>query len=230
MPPARRSASPLGLREIAEALEVRHGAPPRPIPRTPFQWVLWENVAYLVDDEVRATAFSALRRRVGFDPKAIAAARPELLAEIARGMRPQDRALRLLECAEIALALGGGDLKQLLALPTPKAMSALKRFPGIGAPGAEKILMFCGALPVLALESNGLRVLLRLGHGREEPKNYAKTYRSVREALAPGLPDDPAWLKSAHQLLRRHGQEVCRTTAPDCDACCLAARCPSSRA
>lgn len=108
-------------------------------------------------------------------------------------------------------------------------MSALKRFPGIGAPGAEKILMFCGALPVLALESNGLRVLLRLGHGREEPKNYAKTYRSVREALAADLPSDAAWLARAHQLLRRHGQEICRNTDPDCGACNLAERCPSAR-
>jgi hypothetical protein len=33
-------------------------------------------------------------------------------------------------------------------------------FPMIGEPGAEKILLFSGVLPVPALESNGVRVLV----------------------------------------------------------------------
>lgn len=65
---------PIGLGELVPALEKAHGAPPRPIPRTPFQWVLWENVAYLVADEVRAGAFRELEKRVGFDPRASSAA------------------------------------------------------------------------------------------------------------------------------------------------------------
>ena len=34
-----------------------------------------------------------------------------------------------------------------------------------GEPGAEKVLLFSGSAPVLALDSNALRVLLRLGFG-----------------------------------------------------------------
>jgi endonuclease-3 len=49
----------------------------------------------------------------------------------------------------------------------PKAKKLLMRFPMIGEPGAEKILLFCGALAVLALESNGLRVLVRVGVAEE---------------------------------------------------------------
>jgi endonuclease-3 len=217
------------LAGIVERIARQHGPPPKPIPRSPFEWVLWENVAYLVDDERRAEAFRDLKRRVGLDPHAIAAARVDDLQAVVRGMRPQDRALRLRECAEIALELGGGDLRQLLDLPSAKALAALKRFPGIGAPGAEKILMFCGALPVLALESNGLRVLLRVGYGREDPTSYAKSYRSVHAALEPELPSGAAQLARAHQLLRRHGQEICKSAEPDCAACCLATRCRSSR-
>jgi endonuclease III len=190
--------------------------------------VLWENVAYLVDDERRAAAFRALRRATGFDPRRILAARPEELEAVVAGMRPQDRAVRLCECAELALELGGGDLKALLHLPPAKALTALKRFPGIGAPGAEKILMACGALATLALESNGLRVLLRLGYGREEPQNYARSYRSVREALGDQLPAKPAALLRAHQLLRRHGQETCKREHPPCDECSLSDVCRSS--
>ena len=38
-----------------------------------------------------------------------------------------------------------------------------------------------------ALESNGLRVLVRLGFG-EDRKSYAATYKSVREATLEELP------------------------------------------
>src|SRR5262249_28431643 len=134
---------------------------------------------------------------------------------------------RLGECAELARTLGGGDLRQLLALPPAKARAALKRFPGIGEPGAEKILVFCGALAVLALGSNGLRVCLRLGYGRGG-RDDAQGDRSVRDALAESVPRDPAELARAHRLLRRHGQELCKSTSPDCAECALAELCPSA--
>jgi endonuclease-3 len=95
---------------------------------------------------------------------------------------------------------------------------------GIGEPGAEKILSFCRAHPIFALESHGLRVLLRLGFGKEQ-KNYASSYRSVQEAVAKGLKRDCDWLIRAHQLLRQHGQEICRRTHPDCPPCPLTKVC-----
>jgi endonuclease III len=101
------------------------------------------------------------------------------------------------------------------------------RFPMIGEPGAEKILLFCGALNVLALESNGLRVLTRLGCG-EERKSYAATYKSVREVTLEELPSDGPLLTKAHLLLRRHGQEICLRTGPVCHACPVSLQCPSS--
>ena len=61
-------------------------------------------------------------------------------------------------------------------------MNALKRSPAIGDPGMTKILLFCRAFPIPALESNGLRVLVRLGYGKEKP-NYSATYRLVQEAI-----------------------------------------------
>jgi len=115
-------------------------------------------------------------------------------------------------------------LSAVLRLPIPQAKKALKKFPGIGDPGAEKILLFAGVLPVLALESNGLRVLSRLGFGREE-KNYSTTYRSVQTAVSEGLPADCEWLTRAHQLLRQHGKELCKTTKPKCEACPLRKSC-----
>src|SRR5262249_14962271 len=96
-------------------------------------------------------------------------------------------------------------------------------------PGAEKILLFALHQPILALDSNGLRVLLRLGYGTEE-RSYAATYRSVQDAASAQLSSDPAALIQAHLLLRRHRQEICRRSDPCCAACPLSDECPSSRA
>ena len=91
-------------------------------------------------------------------------------------------------------------------------------------PGAEKILLFTETHPVLALESNGLRVLLRFGFG-EEQKDYAASYRSARAALEGQLPNDCKKLIRAHQLLRLHGKELCKRAQPICEACPLRTRC-----
>jgi endonuclease-3 len=76
----------------------------------------------------------------------------------------------------------------------------------------------------LALESNGLRVLLRLGFG-EEKKSYSTTHRLVQQAAVEGLDKDYPWLIQAHLLLRRHGQELCRRSEPLCEKCPLARDC-----
>src|SRR5262245_62954674 len=144
-------------------------------------------------------------------------------------MRPEDRAEKLQFIARTVLGEFQGDLRQILKLPIAKAKKALKKFPGIGDPGAEKILLFSRAHPILALESNGLRALIRLGFG-EELKNYAATYRSAQEAvkdqlISHSVVEDYIWLIRAHLLLRRHGQELCKRTGPICTSCPLAEKC-----
>lgn len=79
----------------------------------------------------------------------------------------------------------------------------------------------------LALESNGLRALLRLGL-RREGTSCAASYRSVTAALADELPASAIERLAAHQLLRTLGQSLCTRSSPDCDARPLARRCPSA--
>ena len=133
-------------------------------------------------------------------------------------MHPEQRVGRLREIALIAMNEFGGDLKQALKLPLPKAKQALRKFPSVGEPSAEKILLFTHSYPVLGLDSNGLRVLVRLGYG-EEKKNYTATYRAIKEAIHAQLRTDYTWLIRAHILLRQHGKELCKTNAPLCEKC-----------
>ena len=219
------------LGRFLDRLEAFHGPPASLAPRDPFGLVLWENVAYLVPDERRREVFGVLAERVGKTPRDIRAARPEVLLSIARkgGMHPEQRVERLTRCADITLARFGGDLRRALALPPREARRALRLFPGIGEPGAERILLFTGTEAVLALESNGLRALLRLGYG-EQAKGYAATYRSVQAAVEREIERDCAWLQRAHLLLRAHGQRLCKSSRPGCDACPLEADCAFARA
>jgi endonuclease III len=178
------------------ALRKFYGRPQPPKVTDPFEQILFQNVAYLADDVRRAEAFRVLKERTGLKPEKILAASHASLHEIARR------------------GIGG---------PPEEARKALKKFPSIGDPGAEKILLFSGALPVLALDSNGLRVLFRLGFGKEN-KSYAKSYRSAQAAAEVQLPKDCGVLIEAYQLLRRHGQELCKTKHPRCEACPVRAR------
>jgi endonuclease-3 len=223
--PARSKTLPA----VLDTLEALYGPPPPPATTDPFPMILFENVAYVADDECRAEAWRRLEETVGVTPQEIlAASRKRLLAAAKAGMFPEKRAERLREIAAMAIEEHGGDLGDALDRRPADAMRILKRFPSIGDPGAERILLFSGRRPVLALDSNGLRVLLRLGYGREE-KSYAASYRSAQTAAAPECSRDIDGLIRGHQLLRRHGQVLCRRTRPRCDACPVRRRCAYGR-
>jgi endonuclease-3 len=218
--------STLTLPQVIARLQTFYGTPAPPSVSDPFEQVLWENVAYLAPDEKRAAAFSALRKTVGLGPKDILKAKPDKLLTVTRmgGMVPELRAQRLRQSAEIVQVLLQGQLNAALDRSLPSAIKTLRRFPTIGEPGAEKILMFAGKYPVLGLESNGLRVLLRMGFA-EEQKSYAASYRAIKNSISGQLPKDCASLVVAHQLLRTHGQELCKRSQPLCNQCPLKDAC-----
>ena len=207
-------------------LKRHYGVPEVPPAKGPFELVVWENACYLLPDERRLEVFEGLREQVGLTAAALDAAPDRLLLPLAKrgGMRPETRVFRWRQIASITLNQFAGDLDCILKLPYAEAKKALKQFPTIGDPGAEKVLLFCGVASGLPLESNGLRVLGRLGWGRLQ-KNYGATYRSVQDALKPELPTSVARLKEAHLLLRIHGKTICKDSAPLCHQCPVSAEC-----
>ncbi len=213
------------LVEIIARLEKYYGKPKSPITHDPFEQLLLDKCAYLAPDEKRERAFRELKKRVGTSPQKILDAPMALLEEIAAigGIYAGTRAVRMKQCAELALR---DPLKEVIHRDFKAARKAIGKYPMIGEPGAEKILLFAGAFPVLGLESNGLRVAVRLGWG-EEHKNYSTMYRRTRDAM-----DLTGWtcdkLIAAHQLLRQHGQQLCRRTNPSCAICPLNDLCKSA--
>ena len=200
----------------------------RPPVTDPFHLVLWEQVAYLADDAQRLKAYRQLELASGLEPARVAALPEETRLAIARAggaIGFELRAQRLLDSARRVLEKHGGDLAAALPEDNLKARRLLEAFAMIGAPGADRILLLMGRRDVFALESGGLRTLLRLGLGTPDPR-YERAYASTQAALAGRLPEDPAWRVDAHLALRRHGQETCRRSAPACAACPLAQDCP----
>ena len=165
-------------------------------------------MACLVDDQRRWQALAELRTTVGLAPEQILAAPESVLRAIAIG--PGDRVQRLRRCAELAIA-----------------GAPWRAYPGIGQPGQDRIDLFTGSRPVLALDANALRVLTRLGHATPV-RSYATSYREAQAAASAQLPATVPALQRAHQLLRRHGQLTCRRKDPACPTCALAAACPSA--
>ncbi|MGB6985357.1 MAG: hypothetical protein WBD74_05185 [Candidatus Aquilonibacter sp.] len=207
------------LIESLAKLHKQYGDVALPEPRTPFALIVWENCAYLVDDERRAQTFANLRKTIGITPvKLVAAGAKKIEAAIRDGgMQPPHRAAKVFESAQLALDVSDDEWRD---------RKVLKRFPGIADPGADKVLLLCGFSDAPALDSNGLRVLERLDIVAPG-QAYAAAYRAgVRTLSEAGVREQKAL--DAFALLRAHGRELCKRATPLCGACSLRRTCPSS--
>src|SRR5262249_2608759 len=171
-------------------------------------------------------AFDVLKKEVGLRPDDILAASEQKLTEVMRlgGILPELRAARLKEISALVKQAFAGDLRATLKKPLAEAKKALKKFPTIGDPGAEKILLFARTAPVAAVPSNCVHVLLRLGFG-EEKKNYAASYRSAQEAIRAEQPEEFGALIRTYLLLKQHGHELCKRSRPLCESCPVPSDC-----
>ena len=218
------------LQEIVERLAKEYGEQKPPRLKDPFDFILYENVSYLVTDEYRWKAFQNLKHTIGTRPQDILSASADDFRPVVEmaGSDKKGRVGKLIMAAHIAVKEFGGRVSSILDLPQKMAIAALKRFPSIGEPSAEKILLFCGKGDELPVESNGLRVLVRMGFATEDA-SYDRMYRNARAAIVNQLIKKNAWLISAHLLLRKHGQTICKTSAPFCSKCVLGDVCTYGR-
>jgi len=231
MAPARTQRRPRLARLLAR-LARHHGEPQAPPVDDPYRLILFEQVAYLADDATRLAAWRRLESEVGTEPRDVRDASRAVLARIARAggaIGVPQRAERMQQIAARVLERWDGDVSAVRRLPFEEARRELARFPSIGLPGAERILLLAGLHPVLALESNGLRVLLRLGYGAPDD-NYARELKGAQRAAEREVPATVRARRSAHLLLRLHGQTLCRRTRPRCFECPIADDCPAAPA
>lgn len=214
------------LVKVLAALERFYGAPDPPYPTDPYEMILYNNCGYPATDASCAKGFDALKSEIGLRPDDILAAPDRKLTGLMRlgGIIPDVRAARLKDIAALVKHTYGGDLGAVLKKSLPEARKTLKKFPTIGDPGADKILLFTRTAPIAAVPSNCVHVPVRLGFG-EEKKNYPASYRSAQEAIQAELQAECGALLRAYLLLKRHGQELCKRSRPLCESCPVSADC-----
>lgn len=225
------------LVRILEKLEEHYGVQAAVGPSDPYEMILFVNCGYPATDASCTKGYEPLKAEVGTKPDQILKAPSAKLAKLTRdgGMFPELRAERLKLIARITNENFGGDLQWALKrlmkdkkLPAEKrlkrAKSALKEFPVIGEPGADKILLFSGMAPVAAVPSACTGVPQRIFFGHED-KNYGKGYRGAQEEMAAEIPENCAARQRAYLLLKKHGQEICKRTKPKCEICPIRGMC-----
>ena len=225
------------LKEVLKRLDEHYGQQAAAGPNDPYEMILFVSCGYPATDVSCAKGFAALQREVGTKPEKILAAPKAKLAKLMRlgGIVPELRAERLKAIAKMVKEEFGGKLKtalKKLMLAEKEApgkgirgaKNMLKKFPVIGEPGADKILLFAGMAPVAAVPSAVVGVPQRILFG-EENKNYAAGYRAAQEVMRAELPETFEARRRAYLLLKRHGQEVCKRTKPKCEICPVTAHC-----
>ena len=229
--------SMLGIARILDALEKHYGVQVAVGPSEPYEMILFVNCGYPATDASCTKGYEPLKGEVGTSPDQILKAPSAKLAKLTRGggMFPELRAERLKLIARIANENFGGNLKWALEKlmkdeKTPvekrlrRAKGALKEFPVIGEPGADKILLFSGMAPIAAVPSACTGVPQRIFFGHED-KNYGRGYRAAQEAIAAEVPEKFEARQRAYLLLKKHGQEICKRTKPKCEICAISKMC-----
>jgi len=195
-------------------------------PIDPYLFLVWWHSGYPASDASCAKGWESLNKTIGVTPEEIFRAPDEKLASALRsgGMVPELRAARLKQIATRVLNDFDGDLKGRLTGSLTAVRKTLKSFPNIADPGADRILLFAAIAPVAAVPSNCPHVLVRIQRGQER-ENYGVTYSEAQQAIASEVPASIEARVRAYLLLKRHGQEVCKRTKPQCERCVLRASC-----
>jgi len=217
----------LPLARLLDSLEAFYGPQLPDWPTDPYQFLIWWHCGYPASDAACAKGWMSLTSRFEVDTESLLAANAGELAEALKpgGMVPELRAARLKEIAERVQKEFGADLcGSLRRMPIARARTALKKFPGIADPGADRILLFAGIAPLPAVPSNCPHVLLRMQLGYE-PEKYAVAYAEAQKMITDGVAEKPDARIRAYLLLKRHGQEVCKRTNPKCAVCPVADSC-----
>jgi endonuclease III len=222
-----RSSSATRLARILGALEAQYGRVRPSKPARPYELLLFTNCGYPASERACSAGFAALKSTIGLSPRSILRAPERRLVEAMRagGIVPELRAGRIREIAARSSAEEGADPDRIAELPIAEARKLLKTYPTIGDPGADKILLLSHTEAVAAVPSNATQVPLRLGFGKEQ-SSYAAGYRSAQAVLDAGLPRTFAARVRAYVLLKKHGEETCKRSRPQCQRCPVASDCP----
>src|SRR5262249_19061359 len=123
-----------------------------------------------------------------------------------------------------ALKKGGGifprnpELATSITRPPEGARRALNGTPLMGGGGSgRRMLLFPGGQAVLPMDARFARAAARLGFGVRDDVNFAKTAKSVREAIKRDTPESVDAYRELYIYFEHHGGTTCTESHPKCD-------------
>jgi endonuclease III len=215
------------LAQILDTLELHYGAQAAHWPTDPYLFLVWWHCGYPPSEERCARGWERLNDEIGVSPERLLAARPQKIAQAltAGGIVAPIRATRLQSIARTVLEQHAGNLRSALeSVALREARALLKKLPGIGNPGADRILLFAEIAPLPAVPSSCPQVPVRIESGRE-PGKYDATYALAQRLLEAHTPATCRARSRAYLLLQVHGRQLCKRTNPKCSLCPVAKSC-----
>ena len=215
------------LESFVNTLQKFYGALPSP-PRDPFGLFVWEVLSVHSAPHKRDAAMSALRRSPALTPDAMARVPQKRLEESVSLAGPYlEQRMRALKTG-VDRFRRTPKLPDIIRGPLVSARRALKGLPQMGDGGAYRMLLFAADHPVLPVDARLSRVARRLGYGADE-RTFARTAKTIRDAIAQELPASVEAYRRAYLFLDHHGAATCTESDPHCSVCPLLEDCPEGR-
>lgn len=214
------------IADLLDSLQSYYGALAPHAPPDPYEFLVWWHCGYPPSAQHCAKGWQSLRREIGVAPRQLArVSKAKLAAALeAGGIVPALRAARLKEIAARVQREYAGDLLSALSrLSAAQVRKTLKTFPGIGNPGADRIVLFSRLSPLAAVPSACPHVLVRILEGPESNK-YVATYAAAQSILNALPPTFEARIRG-YLLIERHAHHLCKRSKPLCERCPLQSRC-----
>lgn len=142
---------------------------------------------------------------------------------------PEQKAPRIQQVLRLLTELREGNLSLdfLADMDTTAARAWLEKLPGVGPKTSAAVLSFSllrgKALPV---DSHHFRVAVRLGI-IEAKIGEAKAHRVLEDLLPPEFTAQDVY--DNHQVMMRHGQNICFHYNPACKECTVLDVCPTGQ-
>ncbi len=197
---------------------------PVQIPRgyDPLSELVYTILSQHTSDANSARAYAGLRAAFTSWDAVVGAATDTVAEAIHSGGLAKIKAPRIQAVLrQVKARVGDYDLSFLAEMPVAEAKAWLRELPGVGPKTVGCVLLFSLGRPAMVVDTHVYRVGQRLGlYG---PKVTPEESHDVLEGLVP-----PEAYLPFHMHLIRHGRQVCKAQRPQCQACVLESRCPSS--
>ena len=215
------------LDALVATLQKFYGVLPPP-PRDPFTLFVWEVLSVHSTPQKRDAALAALKRIRALTPDSMwRAPQKKLLESVTLAGPYAENRLRALRTG-VDIFRRNPSLPQTIRGPLQAARRALKGLPQMGEGGAYRMLLFAADHPILPVDVRVARAATRLGFGQVQ-KDFPKTAKSVREALAPELGGSLEAFRRAFLCLSHHGGATCTERDPHCGVCPVLHACPEGQ-